>query len=135
MSDQRGMIVFAFKEMHFGGGAEKNLIEVALHVAERHRVGFYFSGGYIDPKVAAAGPVFLMPGGGRAWLAPLDLLHFGWIVLRHRVRLVHSHHRYPAFMASALRKVLPFKLLSTVHNRFPNRAQSQPLGRPRTRGQ
>ncbi len=122
------MIVFAFKEMHFGGGAEKNLIEVALHVAERHPVGFYFSGGYVDPKVAAAGPVFLMPGRGRAWLAPLDLLHFGWIVWRHQVRIVHAHHRYPAFLATILRKVLPFRLLSTVHNRFPNRARASLWG-------
>jgi glycosyltransferase involved in cell wall biosynthesis len=122
------MILFAFKEMHFGGGAEKNLIEVALHVAKRHRVGFYISGGYVDPRIKAAGPVFVMPGGGRFWAAPLDLLHLGWVVLRHRVRLMHAHHRYPAFMASLLRKLIPFRLLGTVHNRFPNRAKASLWG-------
>lgn len=122
------MILFAFKEMHFGGGAEKNLIEVALHMAERHRVGFYFAGGYIDPRVAAAGPVFLMPGKGRFWAAPLDLMHLVWVVLRHRVRLMHAHHRYPAFLASLLRKLLGFKLVTTVHNRFPDRARASLWG-------
>lgn len=122
------MILFAFKEMHFGGGAEKNLIEVALHMAKRHRVGFYFAGGYIDPRVAGAGPVFLMPGKGRFWAAPLDLLHLAWVVIRHRVRLMHAHHRYPAFLANLLRKLLRFKLITTVHNRFPNRAKASLWG-------
>lgn len=122
------MILFAFKEMHFGGGAEKNLIEVALHTARRQPVGFYFSGGYVDPRLAAAGPVFLMPGKGRFWAAPLDLLHLAWVVLRHRVRLMHAHHRYPAFLANLLRKVLSFKLITTVHNRFPDRAKASVWG-------
>ncbi len=74
------VILFAFKQMHFGGGAEKNLIDVALHVAKRHPVGFYIAGGFIDPRMAAAGPVFTMPGRGRFWLAPLDLLHLAWVV-------------------------------------------------------
>lgn len=122
------MIVFTFKQMHFGGGAEKNLIEIALHVAQRHRVGFYFAGGYVDPRLLKVGPVFLMPGGGRWWLLPVDFLHFAWTIRRHEVRLVHAHHRYPAFMASLLRKVMPFRLLSTVHNRFPDRAKASLWG-------
>lgn len=122
------MILFAFKEMHFGGGAEKNLIEVALHVAQRHSVGFYIGGGHVDPRMTAAGPVFVMPGRGRFWAAPLDLLHLAWIVLRHRVQLMHAHHRYPAFMATVLRKLLRFKLITTVHNRFPDRAKASLWG-------
>jgi glycosyltransferase involved in cell wall biosynthesis len=122
------MILFAFKDMQLGGGAEKNLIEVALHVARRRPVGFYFAGGQIDPRIPAAGPVFLMPGKGRFWAAPLDLVHLAWLVLRHRVELIHAHHRYPAFLASLLRKVLPFRLLTTVHNRFPNRARASLWG-------
>lgn len=122
------MILFAFKEMHFGGGAEKNLIEVALHVAKRHPVGFYISGGYIDPRMTAAGPVFVMPGQGRFWAAPLDMAHLAWVIVRHRVKLMHAHHRYPAFMASILRKALPFRLMGTVHNRFPDRAKASLWG-------
>lgn len=122
------MILFAFKHMQFGGGAEKNLIDVALHVAKRHRVGFYIAGDYVDPRMKAAGPVFTMPGRGRFWLAPIDLLHLAWTVLRHRVRLMHAHHRYPAFMASMLRNVLPLRLITTVHNRFPNRARASLWG-------
>lgn len=122
------MILFGFKEMHAGGGAEKNLIEVALHVARTRKVGFYISGGHVDPRMREAGPVFVMPGKGRLWAAPLDLLHLAWVVVRHRVRLVHAHHRYPAFMANALRRVLGFRLITTVHNRFPNRAKASLWG-------
>ena len=122
------MILFAFKHMQFGGGAEKNLIDVALHVAQRERVGFYIAGGYVDPRMAAAGPVFTMPGRGRFWLAPLDLLHLVWTVVRHRVTLMHAHHRYPAFMASIVRRVVALRLITTVHNRFPNRARASLWG-------
>lgn len=117
------MILFAFKHMQFGGGAEKNLIDVAVHVAKRHPVGFYIAGGHVDPRMAAAGPVFTMPGRGRFWLAPLDALHLAWIVSRHRVRLMHAHHRYPAFLASFLRRFMRLPLITTVHNRFPDRAR------------
>lgn len=122
------MILFAFKVMHFGGGAEKNLIEVAEHVAQRHPVGFYVAGGDIDPRMLQIGRVFRMPGGGRFWLAPLDLVHLAWVVLRHRIGLMHAHHRYPAFMASVLRVLLPLRLITTVHNRFPNRARASLWG-------
>ncbi len=122
------MILFAFKEMHFGGGAEKNLIEVALHVAKRQRVGFYIGGGHVDPRMRQAGPVFIMPGAGRFWAAPLDLLHLAWLVLRHGVQLMHAHHRYPAFLANLLRRPLRFKLITTVHNRFPDRAGASQWG-------
>lgn len=114
--------------MQSGGGAEKNLIEVALHVAKRHPIGFYLAGGYMDPRLSAAGPIFLMPGKGHIWAAPLDLVHLCWVVLRHRVRLVHAHHRYPAFLATLLRKLLGFKLITTVHNRFPDRAKASLWG-------
>ena len=122
------MILFAFKHMQFGGGAEKNLIDVALHVARRHNVGFYIAGGYVDPRMATAGPVFTMPGRGRFWLAPLDLVHLAWLVWRRRVGLMHAHHRYPAFMASIVRRFVPLRLITTVHNRFPNRARASLWG-------
>lgn len=122
------MILFAFKHMQFGGGAEKNLIDVALHVGKRRRVGFYIAGGYVDPRMAAAGPVFTMPGRGRFWLAPLDLLHLVWTIVRHRATLMHAHHRYPAFMASIVRRIVPLRLITTVHNRFPNRARASLWG-------
>jgi glycosyltransferase involved in cell wall biosynthesis len=122
------MLLFAFKEMHAGGGAEKNLIEVAQHFAKTQAVGFVISGGYIDPRMAAAGPVFTLPSGGRLWAAPLDLLYLGALIVRRGVRLVHAHHRYPAFLASWLQRVLRFKLITTVHNRFPDKARNSLWG-------
>lgn len=122
------MLLFAFKEMHAGGGAEKNLIEVALHFAKAHTVGFLITGGHVDPRMTAAGPVFTLPGRGRLWAAPLDLLFMAGLILRRSVRLVHAHHRYPAFLASMLRRLLGFKLITTVHNRFPDKARGSLWG-------
>src|SRR3989344_1790977 len=115
-------ILFSFKRCEFGGGAEKNMVEIAEHVAKRHKVHFLIAGGYIDPKMAALGGVHLLPGRGRKIFFPLDMLYLAYIILSERVDIVHAHHRYPAFLTSLVRRLLKVKLLTTVHNRFPDKA-------------
>jgi glycosyltransferase involved in cell wall biosynthesis len=115
-------VILCNKFGEFGGGAEKNLIEVAEHVARRHEIHFLVAGGYVDPRMLAVGKVHVMPSRGRAWMALVDAFYLVWLILRYRVRLVHAHHRYPAFLASLLRFVLPIKVLTTGHNVYPDKA-------------
>ncbi|HDL86640.1 MAG TPA: glycosyltransferase family 1 protein [Candidatus Acetothermia bacterium] len=116
-------VLFSYKLCGFGGGAEKNIVDVAEHIARRHRVLFLIAGGYVDPRMSALGKVYYFPSRGRIALFPIDLLYLAYVALREKVDVVHAHHRYPAFLATLLRRVLDIKLLTTVHNHFPDKAR------------
>lgn len=116
-------ILFSYKTCGEGGGAEKNLIEVAEHVGKRHNVSFLLAGGYIDPRLAALGHIYIFPSRGRIYLFPLDLLYMAYVIRRERIHMVHAHHRYPTFLASLLRPLMRIRLLATVHNKFPDKGK------------
>lgn len=115
-------ILFANKHPVYGGGAEKNLLDIAEYAATRHRVSFLVAGGYIDPRIRALGSVHVFPSRGIRALFVLDLIYSAWLILRYRVDLVHAHHRYPAFLVALLKRLIPTKLLTTAHNVFPDKA-------------
>jgi glycosyltransferase involved in cell wall biosynthesis len=106
----------------FGGGAEKHFLDLAEHLESRHNVQFLIAGGYVDPRMRAAGPVRFLPGRGRHALLLLDLLYLAWFVRRERIDLIHAHHRYPAFLAALVRKITDVRVLTTAHNVFPDKA-------------
>jgi len=116
-------LLFGFKHCEFGGGAEKNMIEVAEHAAQQHRVCFIITGGYVDPHMQAIGPVYLLPSKGKLAFFPMDILYLAYLIRKEKVDLVHAHHRYPAFLTSLLRRFLKIKLITTVHNRFPDKGK------------
>ncbi|MDH5644374.1 MAG: glycosyltransferase family 4 protein [Candidatus Heimdallarchaeota archaeon] len=116
-------ILFAYKQCEFGGGAEKNMIEVAEHIGQNHQVSFIITGGYIDPRIQKLGEIFIFPSKGKALLFPLDLIYLVYLILTKKIDLIHAHHRYPAFLASFLRRLLKIKLITTVHNRFPDKGK------------
>ena len=116
-------ILFSYKICGEGGGAEKNIIEVSEHIAKQHNVVFLLAGGYIDPRLAAVGKIYLFPSRGRLLLFPLDLFYMAYVIWRESIDLIHAHHRYPAFLASLLRHFLHTKLLTTVHNKFPDKGK------------
>lgn len=119
---ERRHILFANKHPVFGGGAEKNLMDIADFAARDHGVSFLIADGYVDPRMLALGPVYRLPSRGRWPLFAVDLLYVAWLLARHRVDLVHAHHRYPAFLVSLLKPFLGTRLLTTAHNVFPDKA-------------
>lgn len=116
-------ILFSYKVCGKGGGAEKNIIEVSEHIAKYHNVVFLLAGGYIDPRLAAIGKIYFFPSRGRLPLFPVDVFYMAYVIWREKIDLIHAHHRYSAFLASLLRHFVKVKLLTTVHNRFPDKGK------------
>lgn len=120
---KKDTIILSIVNCVFGGGAEKNVLEVGEHLGARYDIVFLLSGKYIDPKFYEIGRVYILPFGGRKLLLPVHLLYMGYLVVQHKARLIHAHHRYPSFLATSLAKILQVKVVSTVHNRFPDKAK------------
>ncbi|VAW52102.1 hypothetical protein MNBD_GAMMA05-634 [hydrothermal vent metagenome] len=114
-------ILYAFKDFDEKGGAEKNLIEVAEHASLNNKISFIISSGQNSEKLVALGTVFTFPSKGNKLLFILDIIFLFYIVLFYRINIIHSHHRYPSFIASLIKPVTSFKLLTTVHNVFPDK--------------
>lgn len=114
-------ILYAFKDFDDNGGAEKNLIEVAQHTAKSNTVYFIITSYNSTEKLKKLGKIFILPSKGKKLFFLLDIIYILYITLRYDINLIHSHHRYPTFLSSIIRPVSRFKLLTTVHNVFPDK--------------
>ena len=121
-------ILFAFKHFSQGGGAEKNMIEVASNAAGEHEVLFIISGGYRDPCLEKIGRLLTFPSKGRRLFFLFDILFLISIAWRYKISIIHSHHRYPSFVATWAKLFCSFRLLTTVHNVFPDKGSISAWG-------
>lgn len=111
-----------------GGGQEKNFLQIACHLKDQYNFTFLTAGGYIEDEIRSIGNVYTFPGKGKWIFAPVDLLYFIYIALKENIDLVHAHHRYAAFLGSITRKLLGIKLITTVHNVFPDKSNISLFG-------
>ncbi|MFK5891815.1 MAG: glycosyltransferase [Pseudomonadota bacterium] len=114
-------ILYAFKDFDENGGAEKNLIEVAKHAKKNNNVLFLVASGYDSKKLKILGRIFSFPSKGKKIFFIFDVLFILYLTLKYKIDIIHSHHRYPSFIASTLKPLAKFKLLTTVHNVFPDK--------------
>ena len=115
-------LLFATKNRTRGGGQEKHVFQLAKRFHEKYELVFLIAGGYIEPELPQMGRIYRFPGKGRWVFAPLDALFMLYVIWRENIDLVHTHHRYPGFLGRILSCVTRSKLLSTVHNRFPDKS-------------
>lgn len=114
-------ILYAFKDFDDTGGAEKNLIEVAEHATKSNNTYFIIASGNKTQRLSSIGKLLFFPSRGVKPLFFLDMFYLLYISSRYNIDILHSHHRYPSFIASIIKPITRFKLLTTVHNVFPDK--------------
>lgn len=121
-------ILYTFKDFDENGGAEKNLLEVAQHASKNNGVYFVVTSCNGSEKMKNIGKLFILPSKGRILLFPLDALYILYITQKYDIDIIHSHHRYPTFISSIVKPFSKIKLLTTVHNVFPDKASFKRWG-------
>ena len=115
-------ILYAYKKCEFGGGAEKHFIDVANYFSSTCNIFFIISGGYLNPKMKKIGKILYYPSKGYKLFFIIDLIYLIYIVKKNKIDIIHSHHRYPAFLISLINFFLKVKFFITVHNVYPDKS-------------
>lgn len=121
-NNSRPRLLYATKNRTRGGGQEKHVFQLARRFHEKYEIVFLVAGGYIEPELPGMGRIYRFPGRGKWVFAPVDALYMLYVIIKEDIDLIHTHHRYPGFLGRIISCATRPRLLSTVHNRFPDKS-------------